>query len=143
MFALAASFLIHTAPQAPPPPQAQVAQIARAVPFHLVALPLSAELLGARLEPELDGSLGAHLEYSIEGKRVDIDERLPAAGETPPQNARQLFSLDGYPAVFRPAQSGYNGSDALTWYRPDIIIAVWSPDRADAPLLIDLALDLR
>jgi hypothetical protein len=143
MFALAVSFLIHTAPQGTPP-QAQLAGVARSVTFRLLVLPPSAQLVEARIVAQSDGSLGAHLQYSIEGMPLVVDERLPAGTQAPPAAGRaDLFTLDGYPAVYRTAQNGYSESGSVTWYRPDVTVVVSGPERANAPMLIDLTLELR
>jgi hypothetical protein len=143
MLAVAVSFLIHTAPQGTPP-QAQLAGVARSVMFHLLVLPPSAQLVEARIEPESDGSLGARLRYSIEGMPLEVDERLPSGTQAPPAAGRSdLFTLDGYPAVYRTAQSGYSESDSVIWYRPDVTVVVEGMDRANPPMLIDLTLELR
>ena len=124
-----------------PPPAVQLTAAERAATFRVLVLPPSMQLLGA--EASHDGTR-VRLEYTIEGSLIAIDERPTAAGgETPlPDEQAQFFSLDGYPASYREL-TGYRELSSLTWYRPDVVVAVSSRDRVNAPLLVDVALSLR
>jgi hypothetical protein len=45
--------------------------------------------------------------------------------------------------VFREFEGGYRHLVALTWYRPDLIVTLSSRDRVNAPMLLNVALELR
>jgi len=123
-----------------PPPEAQLAAVQRVATFHVVLLPSSMQLVHA--EAAHDGSQ-VRLEYSIEGADVTIDERPAASTDSPNNDAQaQLFNLNGYPAIYT-EHGGYRGLSVLTWYRSDLTVAVYSRDRVNSPLLIDVALSLR
>jgi len=112
----------------------------RSATFHVMVLPSSIQLL--RAEANHDGTV-VRLEYSTEGVIVDVDERPAAPAETPlPDTSGQLFNLDGYPAFYREF-AGYRELSALAWYRSDLTVTLSSRDRVNAPLLIDIALELR
>jgi hypothetical protein len=139
MFAAAifAAAVLHTAA---PPPAVQLATAQRAVSFHVMTEPSSMQLV--RAEASHDGSQ-VRLEYSIEGAVVTIDERPVAPTDSPNNDAQaQLFNLNGYPAIYT-EHGGYRGLSVLTWYRTDLTVAVYSRDRVNSPLLIDMALSLR
>jgi hypothetical protein len=122
------------------PPAAQLAAAQRAAAFHVMVLPSSTQLL--RAEANHDGS-AVRIEYSVEGVVVTIDERPAVPNEAPLQDGQtQLFNLNGYPATYREF-SGYRELSSLTWYRSDIIVILSSRDRVNAPLLVDIALELR
>ena len=139
MFAavLIAAAIIH-APSTPP--AAQLAAAQRAATFHVMVLPASMQLL--RADANRDGSI-VRIEYSIEGAVVTIEERPPVAPESPLADTQgQLFNLNGYPAFYREF-SGYRELSSLKWYRTDITVILSSRDRVNAPLLVDIALELR
>jgi len=142
VFAIAAAFVTHAAV---PPPEVQVAACARSVPFHLLELSSSGDLLGAQVISEPDGTVGCRQTYAIEGIAVEVDERAAEAADQPPTPsvAVTIFSLDGYPAAYASSGDGYSSLDAITWYRPDVLVRVWSAGRASAPMLIDVTLGLR
>lgn len=134
--AIAAAALIHLTP----PPAVQLAAAQRAATFHILVLPASVQLV--RAEAARNGS-EVRLDYSTEGAIVSVNERPALAGETPvPDVQSQLFNLDGYPATYDEF-TGYRELSALTWYRSDLVVTLSSRDRVNAPLLIDIALELR
>jgi len=139
MFAAAifAAAVLHTTA---PSPAAQLATAQRVASFHVMLLPSSMQLVHA--EASHDGSQ-VRLEYSIEGADVTIDERPVTPADSPNNDAQaQLFNLNGYPAIYT-EHGGYRGLSVLTWYRSDLTVAVYSRDRVNSPLLIDVALSLR
>jgi hypothetical protein len=139
MFAAAifAAAVLHTTAL---PPAVQLAAAQRTASFHVMVLPSSMQLLAASASH--DGSQ-VRLEYSIEGATVTIDERPVAPTDSPNNDAQaQLFNLNGYPAIYT-EHGGYRGLSALTWYRTDLTIAVYSRDHVNSPLLIDMVLSLR
>ena len=134
--ALIAASLIHASG---PSPAAQLAAVQRAAAFHVLLLPSSTQLLHA--DASKDGTQ-VRLDYSIEGSLIRIDERV---GGTQPSSAdpqAELFNLDGYPALYT-ERTGYRAISDLTWYRPDVVVTVSSHDIVSAPLLVDVALELR
>ena len=144
MFVLAFMTVVslHTAPS----PALQLAALQRVVPFRLLVLPASAQLLRAEANRVADADVGARIEYSIEGPVVEIDERLPTEADALANSAPhgQLYNIDGYPAVVNEAEAGYRHLTSLTWYRPDLTVTISSRDnRVSAPLLLDAALELR
>ena len=125
---------------AAPPPAVQLANAQRAVSFHVMSLPPSMQLV--RADASHDGSQ-VRLEYSIEGAIVTIDERPVAAVDSPNNDSQaQLFNLNGYPAIYT-EHGGYRGLSVLTWYRSDLTVAIYSRDRVNSPLFIDVAISLR
>lgn len=135
--ALIAATLIHSVG---PTPAMQLAAAQRTATFKVLLLPSSTQLL--RAESSKDGA-DVRLEYSIEGSLIRLDERLVVPGaQTTPDPQAQLFNLDGYPALYH-ERSGYRAVSDLTWYRPDILVTVSSRDFVSAPMLIDIALELR
>ena len=125
-----------------PPPALQLAAAQRAAAFHVLVLPSSTQLL--RAEAARDGS-AVRIEYSIEGAVITIDERpaLPSAAPTVGADLQSdFFNLNGYPAVYREL-TGYRETSALTWYRQDLTVTLSSRDGVNAPLLVDIALELR
>jgi hypothetical protein len=138
MFAalLIAAAIIHAPSQ---PPAAQLAAVQRAATFHVMVLPSSMQLL--RAEVNHDGS-AVRIEYSVEGAVVTIDERPSVPAEAPRGDGQgELFNLNGYPAYYRES-SGYREPSSLTWYRSEITVILSSRDRVNAPLLVDIALEL-
>lgn len=135
--AFAAAAVLHTPTLSP---TAQLAAVQRVAAFHVYVLPVSLQLL--RAEASRDGSK-VRIEYSTEGVVIDVDE-TPAeatASPTADENA-QAFNLNGYPAIYREF-SGFRELSTLTWYRSDVIVTLSSRDRVNAPLLVDIALELR
>jgi hypothetical protein len=126
------------------PPAAQLAAVERALPYHLLVLPQSLQLVRAELIRDGAGVPGARIEYSIEGALVDIDERpVDPAGVAPDSDdAPKVFNINGYPAVFREG-GGYRHLNALVWLRSDLQVTISSRDRVNAPMLLDVALALR
>lgn len=135
--ALFAATLIHTVG---PTPAMQLAAAQRAATFRVLLLPSSTQLV--RAEASKDGS-EVRIDYSIEGSLIRIDERVvvPGAQMTPDPQA-ELFDLDGYPALYHD-RTGYHAVKDLAWYRPDVTVTLSSRDIVSAPLLIDVALELR
>jgi|SRR5690242_21745185 len=134
--ALIAAAVIHTSG---PSPAAQLAAVQRAAAFHVLLLPSSTQLL--RAEASKDGA-EVRLEYSIEGSLIRIDERIAGGQPSSPDPQAQLFNLDGYPALYT-ERTGYRAISDLTWYRSDAVVRLSSRDIVSAPLLIDVALELR
>jgi hypothetical protein len=127
------------------PPAAQLAAVERALPYHLLVLPQSLQLVRAELIRDGAGVPGARIEYSIEGAIVDIDERPVDPAGAPPDSddAPRIFNINGYPAVFHEMGGGYRHLNALVWLRSDLQVTISSRDRVSAPMLLDVALDLR
>ena len=138
MFAAA---LIAAAPIHPsvPSPAAQLAAAERAAAFRVLLLPSSTQLI--RADASNDGA-EVRLEYSIEGSLIRVDERVVSGQTESPPPAGDLFNLDGYPAFYT-ERSGYHAVSDLAWYRPDVIVTLSSRDIVSAPLLVDVALELR
>jgi hypothetical protein len=134
--ALIAAALIHTSG---PSPAVQLAAVQRAAAFHVLLLPSSTQLLHA--DASKDGT-EVRLDYSIEGSLVRIDERIAGGQQSSPDPQAALFNLDGYPALYT-EHTGYRAISDLTWYRPDVIVTLSSHDIVSAPLLVDMALELR
>jgi hypothetical protein len=126
-------------------PEAALSQVERALPFPVLELPSGAQLEGAALVTEPDGAPGCRLDYAVEGLRVHVEEREPAspAPSPPAGESQQIFSLDGYPAMYSTSRTGYTDISALTWYRQDLTVRVWAADGASPPLLVNVALELR
>jgi len=82
------------------------------------------------------------VDYSIEGSLIRLDERLAGGQQSSPDPQAELFNLDGYPAIYT-ERSGYRAISDLTWYRPDVEVTLSSHDIVSAPLLVDMALELR
>jgi hypothetical protein len=134
--ALIAAALIHTSG---PSPAAQLAAVERAASFHVLLLPSSTQLI--RAEASKDGS-EVRLDYSIEGSLIRVDERVGGGQQSSPDPQADLFNLDGYPALYT-ERAGYRGTSDLTWYRPDVLVTLSSRDMVNAPMLVDVALELR
>jgi hypothetical protein len=135
--ALIAATLIHASG---PSPAAQLAAAEHAAAFRVLLLPSSTQIVHA--EASKDGT-AVRLDYSIEGALIRIEERVVVPGsQTSPDPQGELFNLDGYPALYH-ERSGYHAVSELTWYRPDVIVTLSSHDNVSAPLLVDVALELR
>lgn len=118
----------------------QLAAAQRAATFHVLLLPSSTQLVHA--EASKDGA-EVRLDYSIEGSLIRIEEHPVAPGvQTTPDPQAELFNLDGYPALYR-ERAGYRAVSDLAWYRPDVVVTLSSRDIVSAPLLVDVALELR
>lgn len=134
--ALIAAAVIHS----PGPSIAmQLAAVQRNAAFHVLLLPSSTQLLHA--DASKDGT-EVRLDYSIEGAAIRIDERLAGGQPSSPDPQAELFNLDGYPALYT-EREGYRAIRDLTWYRSDVVVTLSSHDIVSAPLLIDVALELR
>jgi hypothetical protein len=127
-----------------PSPAAQLADVERAAPFHVLVLTSSAQLMRAECVHDAAGASDVRLEYSSAETVIDVEERLPVPSDRP--NATdlqaQLFDLDGYPASYRESGDAYRPSSSLIWFRPDLTVIVTSRDVYDAPMLVDIALEL-
>ena len=134
--ALIAAALTHISG---PSPAMQLAAAQRAAAFHVLLLPSSTQLL--RAEASKDGT-EVRLDYSIEGSLIRVDERVGGGQQSSPDPQAELFDLDGYPALYSES-AGYRAISELTWYRPDVIVTLSSHDIVSAPLLVDMALELR
>lgn len=139
---LAAAAVMHVSTL---PPAAQLAAVQHALPYHLLVLPQSLQLVRAELIRNGESVPGARLEYSIEGAIVDVDERQADPTATPADNddTAHIFNIDGYPAVFRETGAGYRHLSALVWQRSDLLVTISSRDRVSSPMLLDVAMDLR
>lgn len=127
-----------------PSPEAQLSAVERVAPFHVLVLPPDIDLLRADLGRDLNGAV-VHLAYSSVGTEIDVDERLPQPSDAPGavDDHSEAFSLDGFPAIYRETGPAYHPASSLTWYRGDLTIELSSRDGADAPMLVDIALELR
>lgn len=134
--ALIAAAFIHTSV---PSPAAQLAAAQRAAAFHILLLPPSTQLLHA--DASKDGA-EVRLEYSIEGSLIRVDERIAGGTQSSPDPQAELFNLDGYPALYT-ERTGYRAISDLTWYRTDVVVTLSSHDIVSAPMLVDVALELR
>ena len=140
--AVVAAAAIHLAG---PSPQEQLAAVERVAPFHLLVLPSGVDLVRAAIGRDASGGAVVHLAYSSVGTEIDIEERLPLNTDTPSpaDDHVEAFSLDGFPAVYRETGPAYHPSSSLAWYRPDLTVELTSRGREDAPMLVDIALELR
>jgi hypothetical protein len=145
MFAAAflAAAAIHTSG---PSAAQQLAAVQRVVPFHVLELPDGAQLMRAEIGRDVIGAPDVRLEYSYAGTVIDVDERMPeqsdaAAGSADPLG--QEYNLDGYTAIYRESGPSYRYLSSLVWYRSDLTVALTSRDGVNAPMLLDVALELR
>ena len=128
-----------------PTPAMQLAAVQRVAPFHVMVLPAGVQLLRAEIGRDAIGAADVRLEYSSAGTVLEVEERLPeqadAAGAV---NAlAQPFNVDGYTAMYQENGPAYRHVSSLAWYRNDLTVTLTSRDGVNAPMLVDIALELR
>jgi hypothetical protein len=140
--AIVAAAMIHPSG---PTPAMQLAAVERVAPFHVYVLPAGAQLMRAEIGRDVIGTADVRLEYSSAGKVIDVEERAPEPTDsTASADAlAQPFNIDGYTALYRESGPAYRYVSSLVWYRSDLTIGLTSRDGVNAPMLLDIALELR
>jgi len=140
--AIVAAAMIHTSG---PTPAMQLAAVERVAPFHVYVLPEGALLVRAEIGRDEVGTPDVRLEYSSAGKIIEVEERAPepsdSTGSADPIG--QPYNIDGYPAVYRESGPAYRYLSSLVWYRSELTVTLTSRDGVNAPMLLDIALELR